>query len=191
MTTAILQKPTDQRIALQGTWDKFKRIQKEFEDFPGIKLSYFNGAIEILMPGREHEVFKGIIGMLLELFFLEKGIEFEPTGSMTQEKRARHRLRRMSPTASVHPASPRDCRCEVIFTVAAANWAITWHWRILMCGSGKMGYSPYIAYGEIATRESIRVKPYQIWTWIYSLAAFGGQTSSWKPRRRLEKHSVA
>ena len=82
MTTATLQKPTDQRIALQGTWDKFKRLQKEFEDFPGIKPSYFNGAIEILMPGREHEVFKGIIGMLLELFFLKKGIEFEPTGSI-------------------------------------------------------------------------------------------------------------
>lgn len=58
---------------------------KGFEDSPGVRLFYYNGTIEILMPGREHEVFKAVIGMLLELFFLEREIEFEPTGSMTQE----------------------------------------------------------------------------------------------------------
>jgi Uma2 family endonuclease len=82
----MLQKQPDQRIPLQGTWEQFKLIQKSFENSPGIKLSYFNGAIEILMPGRDHEIFKSIIGLLLERFFLEQGIEFEPTGSMTQEK---------------------------------------------------------------------------------------------------------
>jgi Uma2 family endonuclease len=81
-----LQKQPDQKIPLQGTWDQFKLIQKSLENSPGIKLSYFNGAIEILMPGRDHEIFKSIIGMLLERFFFEQGIEFEPTGSMTQEK---------------------------------------------------------------------------------------------------------
>ena len=35
---------------------------------------------------RTHELFKSIIGMLIELFCLEMAIEFEPTGSMTQER---------------------------------------------------------------------------------------------------------
>ncbi|WP_283812976.1 Uma2 family endonuclease [Leptothermofonsia sichuanensis] len=38
------------------------------------------------MPGREHEVFSRRIVFLIGLFCLEKGIEFEPTGSMTQER---------------------------------------------------------------------------------------------------------
>lgn len=37
------------------------------------------------MPGREHELFKSIIGLLVELFCLAKEIEFEPTGSATWE----------------------------------------------------------------------------------------------------------
>jgi len=37
------------------------------------------------MPGRAHEVFKTIIGMLIESFLLDREIEFEATGGMTQE----------------------------------------------------------------------------------------------------------
>ncbi|HEY9631732.1 MAG TPA: Uma2 family endonuclease [Coleofasciculaceae cyanobacterium] len=83
--TSTLQKPTDQRIVIQGTWEKFKLIQQASADSPGIRLAYFDGTIEILMPGQEHEFFKSIIGMLIEQFFLSMEIEFAPTGSMTQE----------------------------------------------------------------------------------------------------------
>ena len=76
----------DQRVVLSGrSWEQFKLIQQGFEDSPGIRLFYFDGTIEILMPGREHEVFKAIIAILLIIYFEENGIEFEPTGSMTQE----------------------------------------------------------------------------------------------------------
>ena len=67
------------------TWQQFKLIQEGFADSPGVRLFFYNGAIEILLPGREHEFFKTIIGYLLETFFFEQGIDFEPTGSMTQE----------------------------------------------------------------------------------------------------------
>jgi Uma2 family endonuclease len=78
---------TDQRIVHHGrSWEQFKFIQKGFEDAPGVRLFYYNGTIEILMPGREHEFFKKIIGLLIEIFLYEKRIEFYPTGSMTQEK---------------------------------------------------------------------------------------------------------
>ncbi len=76
----------DRQIVYSGiTWQQFKLIQSGFGDAPSIRLSYFNHTIEILMPGRTHELFKSIIGMLIELFCLEQSIEFEPTGSMTQE----------------------------------------------------------------------------------------------------------
>ncbi len=77
----------DQRIVYSGlNWRQFKLIQAGFAESPGIRLAYYNGTIEILMPGREHEIFSRLIGFLIGLFCLEKGIEFEPTGSTTQEK---------------------------------------------------------------------------------------------------------
>ena len=80
------QPSTDQRLIYGGiTWQHFKLIQAGFAESPGIKISYYNGEIEIIMPGREHEFFKTIIGMLIELFCIEMAIEFDPTGSMTQE----------------------------------------------------------------------------------------------------------
>ncbi|WP_421654668.1 Uma2 family endonuclease [Leptothermofonsia sp. ETS-13] len=87
MAIATIPAGSDQRIVLPDrTWEQFKLIQKGFEDSPGVRLFYFDGTIEILMPGREHEVFKSIIALLLSIYFEENEIEFEPTGSMTQEQ---------------------------------------------------------------------------------------------------------
>jgi Uma2 family endonuclease len=90
MTQATLIRHTpDQHIVLSGrTWEQFKLIQKGLEDSPGVKLFYFAGTIEILMPGREHEFFSRFIGFLIGIYCMDKGIEFEPTGSMTQEREA-------------------------------------------------------------------------------------------------------
>ena len=82
----LLDTPTDQRIVHHGTWEQFKCIQRGFEGSPGVRLSYYEGAIEVLMPGREHEVFASIIGYLITTFLTEQGIFFEPTRAMTQEK---------------------------------------------------------------------------------------------------------
>ncbi|MGI0491387.1 Uma2 family endonuclease [Alkalinema pantanalense CENA528] len=68
------------------TWEQFKHLQKGFENTRGVRLFYYNGTIEILMPGEAHELFKSIIGFLIETFLFNWGIEFKPTGSMTQEK---------------------------------------------------------------------------------------------------------
>lgn len=68
------------------TWEQFKHLQKGFENTRGLRLFYYNGTIEILMPGEAHELFKSVIGFLIETFLFHRGIEFKPTGSMTQEK---------------------------------------------------------------------------------------------------------
>ncbi|MBM0745452.1 Uma2 family endonuclease [Phormidium sp. CLA17] len=81
----LLQQSTDQRIVIQGTWDHFTLIQQGFEATPGAKLSYYQGTIEILMPGEDHEFFAHVIGYLLTTFLLKKGISFKPTGAKTQE----------------------------------------------------------------------------------------------------------
>ena len=86
MTQVLDREIVDGRVVLNGNLQQFKLIQKASEDSPGIKLSFFAGAIEILMPGFQHENFSEIIGYLVTTFFLVQGIRFYPSGSMTQEK---------------------------------------------------------------------------------------------------------
>jgi Putative restriction endonuclease len=77
----------DVRTIQRGkTWVQFEHLQKGFENTRGIKLAYYNGTIEILMPSAAHELFKKIIAILIEVFLLDRQIEFEPTGSMTQKQ---------------------------------------------------------------------------------------------------------
>jgi Uma2 family endonuclease len=85
-----LEKPRsseDKVIVYQDrTWEQFKHIQKGLEGAPGVRLSFYEGVVEIFMPGSLHEIFKTIIGSLLEAFFFEWEIPIIPTGSVTQEQ---------------------------------------------------------------------------------------------------------
>jgi Uma2 family endonuclease len=84
--TQLLEK-TDQAIVYPDrTWEQFKHIQKGLEGSPGVRLAFYDGVVEIFMPGQAHEIFKKIIGFLLETFFFEKRINVVPTGSVTQEQ---------------------------------------------------------------------------------------------------------
>lgn len=114
--TQLLSKSTDQRIILSGTWEHFKSIQRGFEKTLGAKLSYYEGMIEIFMPGLDHELFKSIIGMLMEMFFIAKGIEFAPTGSVTQEQEGIVSTQADESYCIGQPKSPPDLSIEVVFT---------------------------------------------------------------------------
>jgi hypothetical protein len=77
----------DIRTIQRGTtWVQFEHLQKGFDNTHGVKLFYYNGTVEILMPGKAHELFKKIIAILIETFLIDRQIEFEPTGAMTQQR---------------------------------------------------------------------------------------------------------
>ncbi|MCC3408302.1 MAG: Uma2 family endonuclease [Microcoleus sp. PH2017_10_PVI_O_A] len=82
----LLSKTTDRRIIHHGMWERFKFIEKGFEGSAGVRLFYYNGTIEILMPGEDRETFARVIGYLITTFLVEQGIFFKPTGAMTQER---------------------------------------------------------------------------------------------------------
>ncbi|XGB41784.1 MAG: Uma2 family endonuclease [Nodosilinea sp. LVE1205-7] len=107
----------DQRIVHSGlTWQQFKRIQSGFGHTRNLRLFYYDHTVEIIMPGRDHEFFKTVLGMLIELFCLEMGIEFEPLGSTTQEQTGQASA---EPDESYcfGPSKPTpDLVIEVIFT---------------------------------------------------------------------------
>ncbi len=68
------------------TWEQFKHIQKGLEGSPGVRLAFYEGVVEIFMPGQAHEIFKRVISSLLDFFFLHWSIRVIPTGSVTQEQ---------------------------------------------------------------------------------------------------------
>ena len=82
----LLDKTRDQLITFPGTWEGFKLIQQGLKDSPGARLVYYDGMIEILMPGEAHEIFAHIIGYLVTTFLAEKGIPFVPTRQKDQER---------------------------------------------------------------------------------------------------------
>lgn len=86
------ERPADRRLAFTGDWAQFCLIQQGMVQNPHIRLSYFENAIEIVMPGWNHEVFAEMIGSLLNIFLSVRGILFFPTGSMTQEKESQTSL---------------------------------------------------------------------------------------------------
>lgn len=122
MVQLLDQAIQDQRIIQSGrTWQQFKLIQEGFANSPGIKLFYYNGTVEILMPGREHEMFSAVIALLLGIFFVEKDIEFEPTGSMDQEKEGEAFIQ-ADQSYCIGASKPiPDLSIEVIFTSGGIN----------------------------------------------------------------------
>ena len=111
----------DQRVVIGGNWDQFKLIQKASEDSPGVKLSFFAGAIEILMPGFQHENFSEIIGYLVTTFLLTQGIRFYPSGSMTQEKTGEVSTQADKSFCLETAKSIPDLAIEIVYTSGGLN----------------------------------------------------------------------
>ncbi len=73
-----------QRIMTAGSWAQFQLVRQGLENSRVVRLFYYDQSIEIIMPGRLHELFKRLIGLMIETFLLDRDLEFVPTGSMTQ-----------------------------------------------------------------------------------------------------------
>lgn len=122
MTQTPLKTTTpDQHIVVPGTWEQFKSIQKGFEHSRGVRLFYYDGTIELLMPGRDHEIFAHIIGCLVTLFLAQKGVFFQPTGAMTQEQEGTASAQADQSYCSRRVKPIPDLSIEVVFTSDGAN----------------------------------------------------------------------
>lgn len=116
-TTRPPNKPTDQRLTHSGmSWQHFKLLQESFADSPGIRLFYYQGEVEILAVSKNHEIFGELIGILLAEYFIEKGIEFTPTGSFTQEKEGIASAQADKSYFVGEEGSTPDLSVEVVFT---------------------------------------------------------------------------
>jgi Uma2 family endonuclease len=85
MTATLVQ--SSNRVLLRGiSWQTYQSLLKDFEQQPGIRLTYDRGLLEIMMPVDPHETYKKLIGRLIEAFTEEMNIEIRSLGSRTCDR---------------------------------------------------------------------------------------------------------
>jgi Uma2 family endonuclease len=87
MTTTLekLERLDEPILIDELSWREFKVVEQLLSR-PGVRLSFLDGVLEIRRrPGEKHETIKERIGSLLDLYLLQMGIDYQPTGSMTLE----------------------------------------------------------------------------------------------------------
>jgi Uma2 family endonuclease len=89
----------DHIIVLRGAeWSDFQRLLTLRGERPVPRLAYLEGALQLITPSRDHETLKSLIGRLVEVWCLERGVEFSAAGSWTLEDKT-----------SEHGIEPDEC----------------------------------------------------------------------------------
>jgi Uma2 family endonuclease len=82
---------TDQLVVMHGVdWRTYGAL-RELIDSPGIRMTYLEGALEIMSPSRRHEHEKTTIARMIEIFALERDFALLGYGSTTFKREARER----------------------------------------------------------------------------------------------------
>jgi Uma2 family endonuclease len=85
--------PAGDRFLLTGiSWETYERLLEDL-DRSGrrFKLTYDLGDLEIEMPLELHEILKCIVSQLLEMYLIEAGVPFMPTGATTWKRRIKEK----------------------------------------------------------------------------------------------------
>jgi len=85
MTTQLIHslQPRPAKVIHNLTWEQLEEIDRSLEDFPGLKLIYLDGTLEIMPNREEDEDAKATMRILLEAYLLAKGIRFYSRGGLT------------------------------------------------------------------------------------------------------------
>lgn len=70
-------------IATDISWEQYEQITKDLQTRSGYRISYAEGTLTIMSPGRNHEKIKEHISGLLEAYLQEVEIDYYPLGSTT------------------------------------------------------------------------------------------------------------
>jgi len=88
---ALVSEPGEQRMLLHGvSWREYLTL-RDLIDRPGLRMTYLEGALELLMPSPQHELWKKNIARFVELYAHVKQIDLYGYGSTTFKKEATER----------------------------------------------------------------------------------------------------
>jgi len=87
-SAALERLPDDDVIVLRdATWADYQRLLELRGERPVPRITYLEGAIELMTPSRPHESLKSMIGRLAEAWCMETGVPITPYGSWTHESK--------------------------------------------------------------------------------------------------------
>ena len=73
-------------LQLSGiSWETYQRIQTELDNH-NLRLTYYQGVLEIMAPSPEHEYFKKVMGRFIETLAEEFLVSLYPLGSTTLDR---------------------------------------------------------------------------------------------------------
>ena len=82
----------EQRVVLPSvTWQQYESLLATLGDYPGLRLIYLEGTLEIFMPSLEHEMIKKVLARLLERYAEEIDVPLHGYGSTTFRRQAKAR----------------------------------------------------------------------------------------------------
>jgi Uma2 family endonuclease len=125
----------------RAKWGDYERVLEIRGDHSAPRIAYLDGTLEIMSPSYSHESIKSDIGRLVEVWCLERGIEFSAYGSWTfQIKRLKLGLEpdECYVFGNTRGAERPDLAIEVIWTAggldkleayAKLGAREVWHWR--------------------------------------------------------------
>jgi|RhiMethySRZTD1v2_1073278.scaffolds.fasta_scaffold08620_11 Uma2 family endonuclease len=82
----------DQRVILHAvSWDEYDKLCELFDERPGVRMTYLEGTLEIMVPSREHERRKTLTARLVEAYADHFGIDLNGFGNTTYRRKAKKR----------------------------------------------------------------------------------------------------
>jgi Uma2 family endonuclease len=81
----------EQRMVIHGVSWKDYMILREALDIPGLRMTYLEGALELMTPLPEHEDKKTTIARLVECYAIERGVALYGYGNATFRRAAKER----------------------------------------------------------------------------------------------------
>ena len=87
-----LPQPEEKITLYNVTWEQYDTLVSMFMDqFPGLRMTFLEGTLEIMGTSSEHERLKTIIARLLEMYAVEQRITLNGYGNTTFRKEAKKR----------------------------------------------------------------------------------------------------
>jgi Uma2 family endonuclease len=73
----------EERLLVNGVDWRAYVLMRELLDSPGLRMTYLEGALELMTPSRRHERVKTTLARMLEVYALERDVPLEGFGSTT------------------------------------------------------------------------------------------------------------
>lgn len=125
-TAARSAREEDQRVRLHGVrWEDYERLLAIRGESAAVRITYLSGEVELMSPSRHHERIKSMIGRLVELYAVERGIDLAAFGSWTIKDASNERGAEPDEcyvlgTDDEQPTRP-DLAVEVVWTSGGAD----------------------------------------------------------------------